>query len=61
MMKNKVVEQTGLAAYALFTKTAADSLDLEAMGDDLIVYQDSYEHVGTVDMYVHNLKAQWEK
>jgi hypothetical protein len=61
MMKNKVVEQTDLAAYALFTKTAADSLDLEALGDDLIFYQDSYEHVGTVDMFVHNLKAQWEK
>ena len=40
---------------------AADSLDLEALGAELICYEDSYEHVGTVDMFVYDLKAQWEK
>ena len=61
MMKNQVAEQTGILAYALFTKAAADSLGLEILCPELASYKDSYEHVGEVDMLVHCLKTQWEQ
>ena len=61
MMKNQVIEQTGIHAYALFTKVAAESLELELLCPDLKSYKESYEHVGEVDMLIHCLKTQWEK
>ena len=61
MMKNKVIEQTGIRAYALFTEAAAESLDLDTFCPDLKLYKDNYEHVGEVNMFVHSLKSQWEK
>ena len=61
MMKNQVVEQTGVEAYALFTERAAESLELAEFCEDLKTYKDSYEHVDEVNMYVHCLKTQWEK
>ncbi|MGI9536250.1 MAG: DUF2652 domain-containing protein [Desulfocapsaceae bacterium] len=61
MMKNQVIELTGIQAYALFTETAAESLELDTYCTDLKPYKDNYEHVGEVDMVVHCLKTQWEK
>ena len=49
-MKNQVIEQTGVQAYALFTEIAAKSLELDKFCDELKPYKDSYEHVGEVDM-----------
>ena len=61
MMKNKVIEQTGIQAYALFTEKAAESLELGTLCPALRPYQDNYEHVGEVNMFVHCLKTQWGK
>ncbi len=61
MMKNQVIEQTDIQAYALFTEKAAESLELETFCADLKPYKDNYEHVGEVNMFVHCLKTQWEK
>jgi len=60
MMKNQVVEQTNIRAYALFTEVAAESLELDTFCTELKQYKDSYEHVGEVNMLVHCLKTQWE-
>ncbi|HSH03150.1 MAG TPA: DUF2652 domain-containing protein [Anaerolineae bacterium] len=61
MMKNSVIEQTNIHAYALFTEMAANSLQLAQLCPDLKHYQDNYEHIGNVDMLVHCLQTEWKK
>ncbi|MBL4706263.1 MAG: DUF2652 domain-containing protein [Flavobacteriales bacterium] len=61
MMKNQVIEQTGINAYALFSEKAALALELDNYCHPLKNYRDNYEHVGEVNMFVHCLKTQWEK
>lgn len=61
MMKNQVIEHTGIHAYALFTEKAAESLELGTFCTDLKPYKDDYEHVGEVNMLVNCLKTQCER
>lgn len=61
MMKNQVIKRTGIEAYALFTKAAADALALESYCSSLETYKESYEYVGEVEMFVHCLKTRFEE
>ncbi|MCC6804664.1 MAG: DUF2652 domain-containing protein [Anaerolineae bacterium] len=60
MMKNQVKEQTGIKAYALFTDTAIKQLGLQGMCVQLQAHSESYEHIGEVQMWVHDLKAAYD-
>jgi hypothetical protein len=59
MMKNHVKEQTGVEAYTLLTDTALDALGLESLRPNLIPYQDEYEHIGKINMYVYDLMQEY--
>ncbi|MBI2794397.1 MAG: DUF2652 domain-containing protein [Ignavibacteria bacterium] len=59
MMKNNVKEQTGVGAYTLLTDTALDALGLENLRSKLIPYQDEYEHIGKINMYVYDLMQEY--
>jgi hypothetical protein len=61
MLKNQVIEQTGIQSYALFSRAAADALGLDRLCTSLTPYKESYEHLGEVNMLVHNLRTAWEK
>jgi len=61
MLKNAVIEQTGIKSYALFTEASAQALNLSALCDDLLPYVESYEHLGEVRMWVHDLRAAWDR
>jgi hypothetical protein len=60
MLKNQVVEKTGIKAYALFTDAAANELKLETLCNPLITHNESYEHLGDLVLHVHNLRTGWE-
>lgn len=59
MMKNRVKEETGITAYALFTVDAARKLELETMCPEVVKYADHYDDLGKVEMLVHSLRAMW--
>jgi hypothetical protein len=61
MLKNSVIEQTGVKAYALFTEAAAQALGLSDLCGDLLPHSETYEHLGEVRMCVHDLRAAWER
>jgi hypothetical protein len=61
MSKNNVVAETGIKPYALFSEAAAQKLNLSELCADLIPYAESYEHIGEVKMFVHNLGTAWER
>jgi len=60
MLKNNVVEKTGVKAYALFTDAAAQALHLSELSQPLIQYTESYEHLGEVKMQVFDLGQVWK-
>src|SRR5919109_3033392 len=46
MLKNDVIEQTGIKAYALFSEAAANFLRLSELSQPLIQHTENYEHLG---------------
>ena len=61
MLKNNVIEQTGIKSYALFSEAAAQTLGLHNLCEPLTPHEETYEHIGDVKMLVHNLRGAWEK
>jgi len=61
MMKNNVREQTGLKSYALLTEAAVETLELGELCQELSPYTTTYEHLGEIKMYVHDLRAVYDR
>lgn len=61
MLKNHVIEQTGIKSYALFSEAAAQALELHNLCEPLASHKETYEHLGEVNMLVHNLRAAWDR
>ena len=60
MLKNHVIEQTGIESYALFSDVAAQKLDLLEYCEKVVHHSEKYEHLGEVPMSVHDLHPVWE-
>lgn len=60
LMKNSVAEAVRLQGYALFTVScaAAMAIDPEALG--MREHRETYEHIGEVAMWIHDLEARWK-
>ncbi len=61
MLKNQVIEKTGIKAYALFSEAAKQALQLPELCEILEDYSESYEHYGELKMAVYDLNAAWKK
>ena len=61
LMKNAVVETTGIKAYALLTTTAADAMQLGEITAAMRPHSETYEHLGEVPGYIHDLHVVWEE
>jgi uncharacterized protein YndB with AHSA1/START domain len=61
MLKNHVIEKTGIKSYSLFSDVAAQKLNLLEYCEKLVPHSEIYEHIGEVPMCVHDLRAVWEK
>lgn len=61
LLKNHITERTGLRAYAAYSEAALEALGVEGMYTALIAHTESYEYIGTVQIYVQDLSAVWKK
>lgn len=61
MLKNHVIEKTGVKAYALFSEAAAQILDLHTLCEPLTPHVESFENIGEVKLLVHDLRTAWER
>jgi hypothetical protein len=61
LLKNHVVEKTGIRAYALFTRDAARHMELETFFATGNWQKETYEHIGEVEFVVHDLAPTWKK
>ena len=61
MLKNRVIEQTGIVSYAIFSDAAADASNLSQLAYPLVAHSEVYEHLGEVKMQVLDLRKVWER
>ncbi len=61
LLKNHVVEKTGIRAYAIFTRAAVRQMDLESFFAAGQWQKEAYEHIGEVEFVVHDLAPAWKK
>ena len=61
LVKNHITEQTGLRAYAAYSAATLEALGAGGMYAELIAHTESYEHIGTVQIYVQDMVAVWKK
>ena len=61
MLKNTVIEQTGIESYALFSEAAAEASKLSELAYPLVAHSETYEHIGRVNMQVLDLHQVWER
>jgi uncharacterized protein YndB with AHSA1/START domain len=61
LLKNRVLEQTGIVAYAMYTEAALERLGLKGFRDSLVAHQEAYEHLGPVRAWVQDLRPVWER
>jgi hypothetical protein len=61
MLKNTVIEQTGIESYALFSDVAAEASKLSKLAYPLVPHSEVYAHLGEVKMQVLDLRKVWER
>lgn len=61
MLKNHVIEKTGIQSYALFSEAAAGALNLAELAYPLEAHTEAYEHIGEVHMQVLDLHQVWDR
>jgi hypothetical protein len=61
LLKNEVHERLGLAAYALFTKASLDAAGLDPAALAMLPHAETYEHIGEVTAWVHDLERRWRE
>jgi hypothetical protein len=61
LLKNTVIEKTGIEAYLFISEKAAQSMGLGEMANSMIRHTDTYEHIGELAGYVHDLKPVWQR
>lgn len=57
LLKNSVIEQTGVDSYALLTEPAIEALGVGAALTPGAAHAERFEHLGEVDGRVHDLRA----
>ena len=61
MLKNSVIEQTGIESYAMFSEAAAAASNLSELAFPLVAHAETYEHIGEIKMQVLDLRKAWER
>jgi hypothetical protein len=61
LLKNDVIERTGIPAYALISQEVSDTLGLDPAGLGMTEHVASYEGIGEVAAWVHDLERRWQE
>lgn len=59
LLKNTVPDTFGLHGYALLTRTCVDSMGISPTSLGMRPHMETYEHLGDVPLFVHDLRARW--
>jgi hypothetical protein len=59
LLKNEVIATTGIRAYALFSQACVDVMDVDVAALGMRPTSETYEHIGTVGLWAHDLERRW--
>jgi hypothetical protein len=60
LVKNHIKERTSYQAYAMFIRAAIEALGISELTQEMVQLQESYEDIGTVDIFVKDMHPVWE-
>jgi uncharacterized protein YndB with AHSA1/START domain len=61
LLKNEVVEQLGMNAYALITQACIDASDIDPAALGMRPHTETYDRIGDVPAWVHDLERRWQE
>ncbi len=61
LLKNVVVEQLGIDAYALITQQCIDASDLDPAALGMRRHTETYDRIGDVPAWAHDLEHRWQE
>lgn len=61
LLKNDVVATTGIEAYALLSAACIAATDLDPVALGMREVVETYEHIGGVRAWVHDLERRWQE
>ncbi len=61
LLKNEVVEQAGVDAYALISQACIDVSDIDPVALGMRPHAESYDRIGEVHAWVHDLDRRWQE
>ena len=61
LLKNEVVEQLGIDAYALISQACIDASDLDPAALGMREHTETYDRIGDVPAWVHDLERRWQE
>jgi hypothetical protein len=61
LLKNEVVEQLGMPAYALLTQRCIDAADIDPSELGMRQHIETYDRIGDVPAWAHDLERRWQE
>ena len=61
LTKNTIQERLDLKAYVVYSQAALDALGNQEMGETMLAHAEEYTHIGTVELFVQDMHAVWER
>jgi uncharacterized protein YndB with AHSA1/START domain len=61
LLKNTIVEELGVAAYAAFSQACVEAMEIDPEALGMRRHVETYEHIGEVPVWIHDLDARWNE
>ena len=61
LLKNEVVEQHGIHAYALISQQCIEASDIDPAALGMRQHSETYDRIGDVTAWVHDLERRWQE
>lgn len=61
LLKNEVVEQLGMKAYALISQQCIDASDIDPAALGMRQHTETYDRIGDVPAWAHDLERRWQE
>ena len=61
LLKNEVVEQHGIHAYALISQQCIEASDIDPAALGMRQHTETYDRIGDVTAWVHDLERRWQE
>jgi hypothetical protein len=61
LLKNEVVEELGINAYALISQACIDATDIDPAALGMREHTETYDRIGDVPAWAHDLEHRWQE